>query len=88
MADEIQQLLDERQETHGDAWLIAGQFLAALDYLLVEIKKTGYYFSWIMIFVKLIRAAANPTFTDNWRDIEGYARLVRNDLVSKEMKKE
>jgi len=45
---------------------------------------TGYFFNWMMILNKLIRALYTPNDPDHWKDIAGYATLVMNDIVKEE----
>lgn len=81
--DEIGKLLDERQQTHGDAHLIIGQYLSTMyaQGLLDKIFATPYCYDWIMIFAKLVRITQQPFFPDNWSDVQGYGRLVSENLA-------
>jgi len=80
-----QQLIDKRNSDYGDAWkthgLVAQLLLPQLAAFLQ--KWPAYYFSWTMILNKLIRALTTPENVDHWRDIQGYAQLILNDLENK-----
>lgn len=80
-----QQLIKQKQATHGDAWKLYG---LVTKILLPQITKLTmmypkYVFAWTMILNKLIRALYSPDLKDNWLDIQGYAQLVLNDLGEK-----
>jgi hypothetical protein len=81
--NDIKDLLEDRQLTHGDAWLIIGQYLSTMfkQGLLDKIFETPYCYAWVMEFAKLIRATQAPLFSDNPRDMAGYAQLVLNHIT-------
>lgn len=80
--DRIKALLDARQQTHGDAWLIIGQYLSTMykQGLLEKVFSTPYCYAWVMEFAKLIRSTQSPDAIDNWVDMQGYARLVQDQM--------
>ena len=81
---QIKRLLEERQQTHGNTWYIAGWIiqLALADEVSSVVKSHWGWtiHNWVLILSKLIRALHTPWEVDHWRDIEGYARLVREEL--------
>jgi len=82
----IDDILNERQKTHGDFPEIA---------LLVHNARNVFFDAFIacnpvqslafdMILMKLSRiACGNPNNEDNWRDIAGYAVLGERSIESK-----
>ena len=76
-------VVQERSEKYGGAWLLTGELLTWLADrgLLDRLLNTPYAYNWIIAFNKLIRALASPTEPDHWKDLEGYAYLVRKDLT-------
>lgn len=84
--DEIGQLLADRAKTHGEAHLIIGQYLSVMykQGLLDKVFATPQCFDWLMVFAKLVRMTQDPTFGDNPRDVEGYARLIRLSMSKTE----
>ena len=76
-------LIRQRQETHGDAWKTLGELmvLPVIGGLLEAVKRqSSYGYAWLMILAKLVRASYNPTCLEHWEDIAGYAQLCINDL--------
>jgi ribonuclease BN (tRNA processing enzyme) len=80
----VDDLLRKRRETHGDTWLIAGDImhLIGLDRFAL-LFQTPYTHNWVLILSKLIRILFSPMHKDHWADIEGYAKLVVDNLASK-----
>ena len=75
-------IIDERNEAYGDAWMhhgIVTKFLAPQVMELLT-RFPQYYFAWTMILNKLIRALTTPLNEDHWVDIIGYAELVLRDI--------
>lgn len=79
----VQELIDSRDEEYGQAWKRHGQIMQHMSYELHEFlsKHPVVYFPWMMIFNKLLRILASPSKPDHWRDIQGYAQLVLNELT-------
>jgi hypothetical protein len=75
-------ILDERGKQYGDAWKITGAIVAHLarNYDMTVIMSSLYFFNWLIIMNKLVRAMATPGNEDHWLDIAGYAKLVAEDL--------
>jgi hypothetical protein len=85
MTQDPKNLIKARQQTHGDAWKHTGM---ALMPILPQVfafmqKHPKYVFSWVLIFNKLLRALVDPTVLDHWKDIQGYAQLIIDDLETK-----
>lgn len=82
MTKQIDTLLKDRGHEYGDAWYIGGEAIGFLKGPLDELirKAPQYTYSWIMILNKLIRACATPYNIDHWKDIQGYAQLVADDI--------
>jgi hypothetical protein len=78
----IDDVLAERGKDYNDAWLATGELLSPYmaDGRLDEIIHSGYFYAWITILCKLVRALASPRKLDNWVDIVGYAQLVVDHL--------
>ncbi len=75
-----QQLIDERQKTHGDAHKLTN---AAIKAIVVHVPASTLLMagiSWFMILNKLMRLLYNPTNIDTWQDIEGWAVLGRREV--------
>lgn len=76
-----QELIEERQATHGETWILMSRVLdVLLPHVANMISSSPYSWAWMMIMSKLIRALFSPTHLDHWRDIQGYAQLVINNL--------
>ncbi len=82
----IDELLDERQETYGSSWWHTGNIIRELAVRgqLGGMLNGDFFFPWIMILNKLIRALASPNDIDHWRDIIGYASIVFHALDAAE----
>ncbi len=76
----LRDLLVDRDTEYGRAWLVTGRVIKLLNiHLIID---SGYFFNWVMILNKLIRALTTPRNVDHWRDMAGYAILVLDDLES------
>lgn len=75
-------IIDERQETHGNAWMLMGHVLQPLVPEIVKLIQTNpkFVFAWLMILNKLVRILAKPDYMDHWVDIQGYTELIIRDL--------
>lgn len=83
---DIEKLLDERRETHGDFAHVATvaqqlkQFARTSARLKLGVVQQE---AMDMIASKIGRIlAGNPNEPDHWRDIAGYAELAARDIVS------
>lgn len=88
MSTQIKSLLKDRDEEYGDAWKISGDavgFLQGPFGALVR-KAPQYAYAWLMILNKLIRATKTPYDIDHWVDIQGYAKLVADDIYDENHK--
>lgn len=82
------QLIDTRQQTHGD-WGRTAHVAQALKSCLEDailkapdpvLLNSGQREALDMILAKIARiVSGDPNHADHWRDIEGYARLARGD---------
>tara|TARA_R100000656_G_C3945791_1_gene127519 strand:+ start:988 stop:1287 length:300 start_codon:yes stop_codon:yes gene_type:complete len=77
MTDKTDQLLTEREKTHGDA---AKTFALGADLVTVVIEFCGrplnpHHFALLSILHKIARIICGSYHKDHWGDIEGYARL-------------
>ena len=87
--DPTEELLTGRRSTYGQSWLMSGAILNAILEFGATTDKliySGYHWPWDAIMNKLARLLETPDHIDSWRDIEGYARLVREDLEAKHAK--
>jgi len=90
MTDNIEVTLDQRARTHGSFNTVSA--IAQTIKRMVRDYPNGMNDtqkeSVDMIASKIGRiVSGNPHDIDHWRDIEGYARLVRRDLERKEANK-
>ena len=86
MEDKQDELLAERGQQYADACILTGEVVRfitssrnSLD-VFERLILTGYFYNWITILCKLLRAISSPTNPDHWRDISGYALLVAEHL--------
>lgn len=78
----VNELIKERDEQYGAAWLHTGRMMHAVSHSLhhlLEIAPEVYY-NWVIILNKLVRLLRDPWNRDTWMDIAGYATLVVNYL--------
>jgi hypothetical protein len=73
-----EQLLAERQTTHGDTHELTGLVIEVLRVPFVSFlyQAPQLSYDWTMVLSKLIRALFSPYHEDHWRDIIGYATLA------------
>lgn len=78
----IDTLLKDRDEEYGNAWKVSGNITSALRAEFDDLlrKAPQYAYAWMMILNKLIRATMTPYDIDHWIDIQGYAKLVSDDI--------
>jgi len=84
---DIGNLLGERQQTHGTYSQVSGTCQAIKRVMRQqggwEYLSNGQAEALEMIAMKIARIlSGNAKFSDHWEDIEGYARLVTNELES------
>ncbi|CAB5170208.1 hypothetical protein UFOVP155_10 [uncultured Caudovirales phage] len=82
---DISSLLGERQQTHGSYSQVAGTCQGIKRVMREtggwEYLNNGQAEALEMIAMKIARIlSGNANFSDHWEDIEGYARLVSNEL--------
>ena len=90
-ANAIDNLLKLKGEDYGQAWILAGKVWALYHEVVIDpttnlrltdtLSKSGFTLNWMIIQSKLARAMTTPFLEDNWRDIEGYAKLVADYIV-------
>jgi len=82
MTRDIMATIDERQSTHGDfdeVSLVAQNIKHLMRHY--KVLPATHAESLDLIATKIARiVCGNPNEPDHWRDIEGYARLVRERL--------
>lgn len=89
--DEVSELLNERQKTHGEAWKDMGRIMQTNLFRFWYNRMTEqspFAFAWLMIFVKLVRITYSPYCREHWEDIVGYVRLCTNDIDTMEERNE
>jgi hypothetical protein len=80
--NEIEQLLNERNEPYADAWAKTGKVLAfvAEDVGRLLVFRSQMFYPFVAIVCKLMRVLGSPDNPDHWKDIMGYAQLVLGDI--------
>lgn len=76
---DIDKLLEEREQTHGDAettYSMAGELFATTIVGSSKMSKAGQAMLFL-IMVKVARGIQNPKHPDHWNDIAGYAQLIK-----------
>jgi hypothetical protein len=76
----IDGLVQERGEQYGEAWKVTGKAVEFFSQYTKRLEATLYWFPWLMILNKLVRILFSPNVVDHWKDIQGYAQLVIDDL--------
>jgi hypothetical protein len=77
----IQEILDERQKTHGEYKNVAETYAGLCQQIDHEGLSATSYLAISMIFQKIARIVnGNENFQDHWIDIIGYAELARKEL--------
>ena len=80
-------LLTARSSEYGQSWLLSGVIVKAMREFGVDftaLDESWFDWPWRAILNKLTRIVKTPTHLDSWKDIEGYARLVREYLETGE----
>ena len=78
MTDKVDELLDEREQTHGPA---AETFEVGINFVNIVINTVTskslrpHHFAILNILHKIARILCGSYNPDHWDDIEGYARL-------------
>lgn len=82
MNEQIDELLEAREEVYGDSWFMAGEAMGFLRKPLMNLLSTAPWMAhnWVLMLSKLIRILYSPYHRDNWADIVGYATLVLNSM--------
>ena len=82
--DQIEDILAERHETHGDFSTMArAACMAESAFAGCNLTRAEHVIAFRMILVKLSRlAAGNPDHADSWLDIAGYAMLAAKSIRS------
>lgn len=85
MSEDIANLLSERASLYGPTgWKDTTEAVEVLckghPEVYARLIRYGFFFNWVLILSKLVRAIYSPENPDHWRDICGYAKLVLNDL--------
>lgn len=79
---DVQALIEAKRLEHGHTWELCGRIWALMiSYARTHPEIVGKY--WVPIFMvvfKACRALNNPHNSENWKDIQGYAQLVLEDL--------
>jgi hypothetical protein len=86
---DTQNLLNERRQEYGQAWVVAGMIMQAFNEVIFISNLfacTPYGHNWILILSKLCRALHSPYNRDHWQDIVGYCQLVLDDIDTLEEK--
>jgi len=75
-------LVQSRDDEYGGAWKLHGLVIGLLlpQFIPFAQKNPKYQFPWELILNKLLRALASPKNIDHWKDIQGYAQLVIDDI--------
>jgi hypothetical protein len=80
----IQQILDEREKTHGDFHEVAKTFEALISAIPTEKLSAMTLLSINVILQKVARIVnGDQNFEDHWRDISGYAELCCRGIIGK-----
>lgn len=78
-------LLEERKQSYGDAWIVAGMWLCLSAVRESNLFKDSFFVhNFVLIMSKLARALHSPHNIDHWRDIAGYATLIVTFLEEEE----
>lgn len=80
-------LLTARSDEYGQSWLLSGAIIKAMrafgmDFSALDSSMLDW--PWRAILNKLTRVVKTPNHLDSWKDIEGYARLVREYIETGE----
>jgi hypothetical protein len=76
--DQIEDLIRSRDESYGEAWLLAGEMARLLN--LDKVTDAGFLYVLLVMLSKIARITSSPTKLDHWKDIAGYATLVFQHL--------
>ena len=79
---DIDKMLEERGEIHGDARTTHGIAMGLFNQIPETISKENQMEEASMamlflVFVKIARAVQRPDFRDHWDDIQGYIELIK-----------
>jgi hypothetical protein len=77
----IQEILNERQKTHGEYSDVAETYAGLCRQIDADGLSPSSYLAISMIFQKIARIVnGDANFKDHWVDIMGYAELARKEL--------
>jgi len=79
---DVRDLLKERGVDYGNTWWVTSLVMGVIVNR-TAVEYTIQYVYWhplMMIITKLCRTLASPKNAEHWRDIQGYAQLVLDDL--------
>lgn len=81
-------LITERDKTYGVAWWMQGSWIQLVLPQVIDLVNNfpKYFFPWLLITNKCLRILKSPQELDHWKDIQGYAQLVIDDLEKKAKK--
>lgn len=85
-------IMKDRDNKYSNAWIVAGKVVNFIKQNtdvhngLDKIIGSGYFYNWITILCKLIRAMNDPRYEDNWIDIRNYAELIIRDIQNEHIK--
>lgn len=81
----VNDFLEQREEEYGPAWKTTGEIIQVIGLeWMSRLDNSGFFFPWVMILNKLVRALASPNKLDHWVDIIGYATLVKRELEKRQ----
>lgn len=77
-----EEVAKERNNQYLDAWSKTGPLLHLIrnDLFKFLLMAPKFFFPWVIILNKLLRALGSPYNRDHWLDIAGYATLVLKDI--------
>lgn len=75
-------IVEERNEAYADAWAKTGIVLSVVADDVDKLLRTRphMFLPFVTIVCKLMRVFGSPDNPDHWLDIQGYAKLVLDDL--------
>lgn len=82
MPSGVIELLKDRENEYKGAWRLTGKLLGFLFPYMGKLfeEANEFSYSWVIVLNKLIRILGSPRHLDSWKDIEGYAHLVVEEL--------
>ncbi len=77
-SEQIEKLIRSRDDSYGEAWLLAGEMARLL--VLDKVTDAGFLYALLVTLSKIARITVSPHNPDHWKDIAGYATLVFQHL--------